>query len=48
MELPEYYPTRAEMEILTRQPADIAAALPYRKPFNIIELGAGDGLKTKE
>ena len=48
MELPEYYPTRAEMEILTRKPADIAAALPYHEPFNIIELGAGDGLKTKE
>ncbi len=48
MDLPEYYPTRAEMEILTRQPADIAAALPYHEPFNIIELGAGDGLKTKE
>lgn len=48
MELPEYYPTRAEMEILTHQPADIVAALPYREPFNIIELGAGDGLKTQE
>ena len=48
MELPEYYLTRAEMEIMTRQPAAIAAALPYKVPFNIIELGAGDGLKTKE
>ncbi len=48
MQLPEYYLTRAEMEIMTRQPAAIAAALPYREPFNIIELGAGDGLKTKE
>ncbi|WP_373330866.1 L-histidine N(alpha)-methyltransferase [Salmonirosea aquatica] len=48
MQLPEYYLTRAEMEIMTSQPAAIAAALPYREPFNIIELGAGDGLKTKE
>ena len=48
MELPEYYLTRAEMEIMTRQPAAIAASLPYKVPFNIIELGAGDGLKTKE
>ncbi len=48
MELPEYYPTRAEMEILAVQPADIVAALPYHGAFNIIELGAGDGLKTKE
>ncbi len=48
MDLPEYYLTRAEMEIMTLQPAAIAAALPFREPFNIIELGAGDGLKTKE
>ena len=48
MQLPEYYLTRAEMEIMTLQPAAIAAALPYREPFNIIELGAGDGLKTNE
>lgn len=48
MELPEYYLTHAEMEIMTLQPAAIAAALPFREPFNIIELGAGDGLKTKE
>ncbi len=48
MELPEYYLTRAEMEIMTLQPAAIAAALPFEVPFNIIELGAGDGLKTKE
>ncbi|TDB69251.1 L-histidine N(alpha)-methyltransferase [Arundinibacter roseus] len=48
MELPEYYPTRAEMEILTQQPTEIAAALRFRGSFNIIELGAGDGLKTKE
>jgi L-histidine Nalpha-methyltransferase len=48
MEMPEYYLTRSEMEIMTEQPAAIAAALPYREHFNIIELGAGDGLKTKE
>ncbi len=48
MEMPEYYLTRAEMEIMTEQAAAIADALPYRVPFNIIELGAGDGLKTNE
>jgi L-histidine Nalpha-methyltransferase len=48
MEMPEYYLTRSEMEIMTRQAAAIAAALPYRGHFNIIELGAGDGLKTRE
>lgn len=48
MQMPEYYLTRCEMEIMTRQPASIAASLPYREPFNIVELGAGDGLKTNE
>ncbi len=48
MDMPEYYLTRAEMEIMTRQPHAIAAALPYRDHFNIVELGAGDGIKTSE
>lgn len=48
MEMPEYYLTRAEMEIMTEQASAVADALPYRVPFNIIELGAGDGLKTNE
>lgn len=46
--MPEYYLTRAEMEIMTLHPDAIAAAIPYREAFNIIELGAGDGLKTNE
>lgn len=48
MDMPEYYLTRAEMEIMTLHPDAIAAAIPYREAFNIIELGAGDGLKTNE
>ncbi len=48
MDMPEYYLTRAEMEIMTLHPDEIAAAIPYREAFNIIELGAGDGLKTNE
>lgn len=48
MEMPEYYLTRAEMEIMTQHPDAIAGAIPYQEAFNIIELGAGDGLKTNE
>jgi L-histidine N-alpha-methyltransferase len=49
MGLPEYYPTRAEYSILEQHAAAIAAALlPHSpEPFSLVELGAGDGLKTK-
>lgn len=43
-ELPEYYPTRAEREILTDRAAEIAAALPAR---TLIELGSGSSQKTR-
>lgn len=44
-ELPEYYLTRCETEILTRHAASIARALSA--PERIIELGSGDGHKTR-
>ncbi|SHI92510.1 dimethylhistidine N-methyltransferase [Hymenobacter daecheongensis DSM 21074] len=50
MALPEYYPTRTEFGLLTTHRAAIAAALcPERadEEFFLLELGAGDGLKTK-
>nr|WP_262892526.1 L-histidine N(alpha)-methyltransferase [Hymenobacter qilianensis] len=49
MALPEYYPTRTEFGLLTTHRAAIAAALrpTSDEPFYLIELGAGDGLKTK-
>lgn len=49
MELPEYYPTRTEFDLLTTHRAAIATALrpAAAAPFYLIELGAGDGLKTK-
>ena len=48
MGLPEYYPTRTEYAILQEQSAAIVAALrPEAGPFSLVELGAGDGLKTK-
>lgn len=46
MELQEYYPTGCETEILERRKGDIAAAIGTRA-FNVVELGAGDGTKTK-
>jgi len=44
-ELPEYYLTRSETEILTRHGASIARALAA--PDRVIELGSGDGRKTR-
>ncbi|WP_073946401.1 L-histidine N(alpha)-methyltransferase [Streptomyces kebangsaanensis] len=43
-ELPEYYPTRAEREILAARAAEIAAALPAR---TLVELGSGSSEKTR-
>ncbi|GAA1005176.1 L-histidine N(alpha)-methyltransferase [Streptomyces thermogriseus] len=43
-ELPEYYPTRAEREILADHADEIAAALPAR---TLIELGSGSSEKTR-
>lgn len=49
MELPEYYPTRAEFAIFQEHGAAIAAALGPENggEFALVELGAGDGAKTK-
>jgi len=43
--LPEYYPTRAEAEILRAHGSEIAAALGG--PVRLVELGSGDGQKTR-
>jgi len=45
MALDEYYPTRAELEILETHAAEIVAPMAGR-PFNLVDLGCGDGLKT--
>ena len=48
MHLPEYYLTRSEYEILENHKADfLTVVAPDSHPFELIELGAGDGLKTK-
>ncbi|MCK7589039.1 L-histidine N(alpha)-methyltransferase [Subsaxibacter sp. CAU 1640] len=46
MKMPEYYLTDSEFEILSLQANQIHEALKFSEPFNIIELGAGDGFKT--
>lgn len=48
MEMPEYYLTNAEQEILAQQAPDILNAIGFKGPFNMVELGAGDGSKTYE
>lgn len=52
MNLPEYYPTRAELKIFSEQKDAICEAFTERGlqsaplPIDLIELGAGDGTKT--
>ncbi|REJ78090.1 MAG: L-histidine N(alpha)-methyltransferase [Acidobacteria bacterium] len=47
MKLPEYYLTRAEMEVFTEQGDQIYKAFGADgEDFDLIELGAGDGTKT--
>src|ERR1700709_2335585 len=43
-ELPEYYPTRTEAQILRAHARDIAAAAPVE---TVIELGSGSSTKTQ-
>lgn len=47
MEAPEYYLTKCEFEIFSEQHADILAKVEAKGAFNLVELGAGDGYKTK-
>lgn len=48
MRMPEYYLTDCELEIFEKQKEDIFQAFSLKsKVFELVELGAGDGLKTK-
>lgn len=48
MHSPEYYLTRCEYEILNTYKADLLRVFAADdRPFELVELGAGDGLKTK-
>ncbi len=47
MEMPEYYLTDCEMEIFKTQKQEVLKSFAYSgEPFHLIELGAGDGIKT--
>lgn len=48
MAMPEYYLTNCEMDIMKNRAIEIYEATGFKSHFNIIELGAGDGAKTKE
>ncbi len=48
MEMPEYYLTNSEHEILATQALEIIRDFDFNQEFNIVELGAGDGSKTYE
>jgi len=48
MNMPEYYLTDCELEIFSSQKEEITKAIcSGNKLFNLVELGSGDGLKTK-
>ena len=47
MDLPEYYLTGKEYQILMRNREEIGDAFASFEGFDLIELGAGDGKKTK-
>ncbi|WP_239020967.1 L-histidine N(alpha)-methyltransferase [Pontibacter arcticus] len=47
MHLSEYYPTRCEHEVLTGNKQDIISKFAGDSFFHLIDLGAGDALKTK-
>lgn len=47
MAMPEYYLTNCEYNILENQSAEIAEKFNLSEGFDLIELGAGDGKKTK-
>ena len=47
MEMPEYYLTKCELEIFQNRTSDLANAIDYKEsPFDLIELGAGDAMKS--
>ena len=47
MAMPEYYLTDCEFEILSLHKSEISKSFSNDKGFDLIELGAGDGKKTK-
>ena len=47
MAMPEYYLTKCELDIFKNKTAELAQLIiPGNEPFDLIELGAGDALKS--
>ncbi len=47
MNCEEYYPTKCELEVFSEQTAELAQAIAGDgEPFDLIELGAGDAMKS--
>ncbi|MDF2435114.1 MAG: L-histidine Nalpha-methyltransferase, partial [Mucilaginibacter sp.] len=46
MNCDEYYPTNCVLEIFAQQTAEMAAAIMAGEAFDLIELGAGDAMKS--
>lgn len=46
MDLPEYYPSRCELEILRSNKSALADLLREEKELYVVDLGAGNGLKS--
>ncbi|WP_292009119.1 L-histidine N(alpha)-methyltransferase [Chryseobacterium sp.] len=47
MHMPDYYLTRCELDIFKNKTAELAQLIiPENEPFDLIELGAGDALKS--
>lgn len=47
MNMPEYYLSRSELDVFLHHAQDIIQAFDPKGYFEIVELGAGDGTKTK-
>lgn len=47
MHMPEYYLTRCEYEIINTHQKELCSIFDNKAGFDLIELGAGDGKKTK-
>ncbi|HET8855143.1 MAG TPA: L-histidine N(alpha)-methyltransferase [Salinimicrobium sp.] len=47
MDLPQYYPTKSEFEIIKNHAADFGENFSSPDGLDLFELGSGDGIKTK-
>ncbi|KQS91911.1 L-histidine N(alpha)-methyltransferase [Chryseobacterium sp. Leaf394] len=46
MAMPEYYLTQCELDIFKNKTEELVSAIGFSTPFDLIELGAGDAMKS--